>query len=154
MIAGISFLPRSRRLMRGLSLTALVMWLLASASPVVGASNSARYRWEGNQWLSLDVAVGDVRADMIKFEWPSTIMGIKTGHKASVKIVNGSAHQTSIGLAIALYDEDSRLIGVGSVGTTIGTIDPGDSAEFNVTFNHTTERLNRVSQFHILLESR
>jgi hypothetical protein len=126
--------------------------LLLLAAPATGAVNSARYRFEGNRWLSLDLAVGDVRTDVIRFDWPSTVLGVKTGYKATVKVVNESARQVSTGIAVAVYDSASKLVGVGSTGTKIGTIDPGDSAEFTVDFNNVTERLEQASEFQIALQ--
>ena len=126
----------------------------ALALPASAAINSARYRFEGNRWLALDLSVGDVHAEVIKFQWPATVMSIKTGYKAVVKVVNGSARQASAGIAVAVYDEESKLVGVGTTGTTLGTIDPGDSAEFTIEFDHVTERLEKAAQFHIALQTK
>jgi hypothetical protein len=125
-----------------------------AAVPAPGATNSARYRFEANKWLSLDLAVDEVRTEVIKFEWPATLLGVKTGYKATIKVVNGSSHQAGIGLAVALYDQDSKMVGAGTTGTTLGTIDPGSSAEFTIDFNHVTQRLEKTSQFQIALEIR
>lgn len=141
---------RPRSLARRAALCLLAA--MAAGSVLLAAQNSARYRFEGNKWLSLDLAVDDVRAEVIKFDWPATVMRIKTGYKATVKVVNGSSHQAGVGLAVALYDQDTKLVGTGTAGTTIGTIDPGDSAQFTIEFNHLTERLEQASQFHIALE--
>ena len=128
--------------------------LLALAVPLGAASNSARYRFEGNKWLSLDLAVREVRAEVIRFEWPATLMRVKTGYKATIKIVNGSSHQVGAGVGVAVYDDDGSLLGAGTSGTTLGTIDPGDSANFTVSFEHVTERLEQAEQFQIVLEIR
>jgi len=138
---------------------ALLAWLMvgllmALALPVSAATDSARFRFEGNKWLKLDLEVAGVRADVIRFDWPSTMMGVKTGYKSSIKLVNGSTRQVRIGLAVVLYDEDGRPIGAGTTGTKIGTIDPGDSAQFTVDFNHVTERLEESSQFSLVVEAR
>ena len=55
---------------------------------------------------------------------------------------------------MALYDQDSKLVGVGTTGSTIGTIDPGDSADFTIDFNHVTARLEQATQFQLALETR
>jgi hypothetical protein len=122
--------------------------------PAGAATNSARYRFEGNRALSLDLAVEDIRADTIRFEWPATVLGIKSGYKAVVKITNGSTRQASIGIAVAIYDADARLVGAGTTATKVGTLSPGDTAEFTVNFDHVTARLGAASQFHIALETR
>jgi hypothetical protein len=137
---------------RVLGVAMLAIALLLTSVPAGASGNSARYRLEGNKWLALDLSVTDVRAEMIKFHWPSTLMGIKTGYKATVRVANGSVHHVGVGIAVALYDDDSRLLGAGTTGTKLGTIDPGDSAEFTIEFKHTTQRLEQASQFHILLE--
>jgi hypothetical protein len=81
------------------------------------------------------------------------VLGVKSGYKAVVKVVNGSTKQVSAGLAVALYDGDGKLLGAGTTGTKIGTIDPGDSAEFTVSFDHVIERLAQTSQFQIALQT-
>ncbi len=128
--------------------------LLATVVPVLAAGDSARYRFEGNKWLSLDLKVEDVRAEVIRFEWPATVLRMKTGYKATVRVGNGSSRQTRIGIGLILYGEDGKPIGAGTTGTRLGTIDPGDSAEFSVDFNHLTERLEQAAQFHLILEVR
>jgi len=136
----------------------LALLLLVSAAaaltPAGADTNSARYKFEGNKWLALDLAIGDVRAETIRFEWPATLMRVKTGYKATVKIANGSSRQASIGIAVAIYDRDSRLIGAGTTGTTLGTIDPGDTTQFTVDFKDVTARIEQADQFHIALETR
>lgn len=146
--------PPVARLLRPAAATLLCIALFAATMPAGAATNSARYRFEGNRALSLDLAVEDIRADTIRFEWPATILGIKSGYKAVVKITNGSTRQASIGIAVAIYDTDARLVGAGTTATKVGTLSPGDTAEFTVNFDHVTARLGAASQFHIALETR
>jgi hypothetical protein len=149
-----TLMTRARRNAPRLLPLALALALGLGAPSARAANNSARYRFEANKWLSLDLAVGDVRTDTIKFEWPATMMRVKTGYKATIKVVNGTSHQASVGLGVVLYDQDGKLVGAGTTGTTLGTIDPGASAQFSVDFSHVTERLEQASQFHIVLETR
>lgn len=147
--------PSCSRAAQCLRLALLVLVAAAAAFTPAGAdTNSARYKFEGNKWLALDLAIGDVRADTIRFEWPATLMRVKTGYKANVKVVNGSSRQMSVGIAVAIYDQDSRLIGAGTAGTTLGTIDPGESTQFTVDFKDVTTRIEQADQFHIALETR
>ena len=137
--------------------SAFLLSLLAVVGAVPSADaavNSARYRFEGNRWLSLDLAVAEVRTEVIRFEWPSTMLGIKTRYKAVIKVVNGSTHQVSAGVAVAVFDADGKLLGAGTTGTKVGTIDPGDSAEFTLDFDHVTERLEAAAQFQVALQTR
>jgi len=143
---------RAARLLAALAAFALALG--AALAPAAAGGNAGRYKFEGNKWLSLDVAVDDVRLDVIKFEWPATLMRIKTGYKATVKVANGSSRQVGVGIAVALYDQDGKLIGAGTAGTTIGTIDPGDSAQFGIDFSHVVERLEQAAEFQIALETR
>jgi len=148
-------LPGLRRpLGAALLVSSMVGLLMMLALPASAATGSARYRFEGNKWLKLDLEVAGVRADVIRFDWPSTLMGVKTGYKSSVKLVNESTRQVRIGLAVILYDEDGRPTGAGTTGTKLGTIDPGDSAQFTVDFDHVTERLEESKQFSMVLENR
>ncbi|HKN46924.1 MAG TPA: FxLYD domain-containing protein [Candidatus Polarisedimenticolia bacterium] len=147
----LAFLPPARRAPRpALALATL----LAVVLPALAGVNSARYRFEGNKRLSLDLSVDDVRAEEIKFEWPATLLRFKSGYKGTVKVANGSSRQAAVGIAVALYDQDGKLVGAGTTGSTIGTIDPGDSADFTLDFTHVTSRLEQASQFQIALEVR
>ena len=138
----------------GLLIALVAGLLMMLALPAAAETGSARFRFEGNKWLKLDLEVAGVRADLIRFEWPSTMMGVKTGYKSNVKLINNSTRQVRIGLAVVLYDRDGQPIGAGTTGTKLGTIDPGDSAQFGVDFNHVTERLEQSDQFSLVLETR
>jgi hypothetical protein len=133
---------------------ALLLGLLAAAAPAAAATGSARYRFEGNKWLTVDLTVDEVRAQSIRFDWPATVMGLKTGYKATVRLTNGSTRQVGIGVAVVLYDPEARPTGAGTTGSTLGTIDPGDSAQFTVDFKDVTERLEQSEQFALVLEIR
>jgi len=143
---------RPARFLAAAGLFALLVTI--ALSTVAADTNSARYKFEGNKWLALDLAVGDVRAETIRFEWPATLMKMKAGYKATVKIANGSSLQVGVGLAVAIYDKDLKLIGAGAGGTTLGTVDPGGTAQFTVDFKDVTARLEQADQFHIALETR
>ena len=143
---------RPARLLAAAGLFTLVA--AVAFSTAAADTNSARYKFEGNKWLALDLAVGDVRAETIRFEWPATVMRMKTGYKATVKVANGSSQQIRVGIAVALIDKDLKLIGAGTAGTTLGTIDPGSSAQFTIEFEHVTSRLEQADQFYIALETR
>ncbi|HYV84423.1 MAG TPA: FxLYD domain-containing protein [Patescibacteria group bacterium] len=153
-MTNVSRAGRSGRLPRLLVAGLALLAALTIAPPVGAEVNSARYKFEGNKWLSLDLAVDEVRTDVIRFDWPSAVLGVKSGYKAVVKVVNSSTKQVSAGLAVALYDGDGKLLGAGTTGTKIGTIDPGDSAEFTVSFDHVIERLSQTTQFQIALQTR
>lgn len=146
---------RPRRPPGAAPLAALLAGMLMGLTlPASAATGSRSFRFEGNKWLKLDLEVAGVRADVIRFDWPSTMMGVKTGYKSTIKLVNGSTHQVRIGLAVILYDADGRPVGAGTTGTKLGTIDPGDSAEFDVDFNYVTEKLEQSKQFSLVVESR
>jgi len=153
-MTNVSRAGRSGRLPRLLVAGLALLAALTIAPPAGAEVNSARYKFEGNKWLSLDLAVDEVRTDVIRFDWPSAVLGVKSGYKAVVKVVNSSTKQVSAGLAVALYDGDGKLLGAGTTGTKIGTIDPGDSAEFTVSFDHVIERLSQTTQFQIALQTR
>jgi hypothetical protein len=142
----------SSRTARTIVLVALLATAVAGFSLLSADTSSARYKFEGNRWLALDLSAGDVRAETIRFEWPATLMRMKTGYKATVKVNNGSSQQVKAGIAVALIDKDLKLIGAGTSGTTLGTIDPGSSAQFSVDFKDVTARLEQADQFYIALE--
>src|SRR5207245_1416673 len=112
------FLPPARRAPRpALALATL----LAVVLPALAGVNSARYRFEGNKRLSLDLSVDDVRAEENKFEWPATLLRFKSGYKGTVKVANGSSRQAAVGIGVAVYGQAGKRVGAETTGSTMVT---------------------------------
>jgi hypothetical protein len=58
------------------------------------------------------------------------------------------------GFALAVLDKDGRLLGVASGGTKVGTISPGDTETFDLTFSQVKERLMSGDRFLLAIELR
>src|SRR3989442_5056791 len=96
---------------RNLRLAGAVLVLAAFVPAALADTNSGRYKFEGNKWLSLDLAVGDVRVETIRFEWPATLLRVKTGYKATVKVANRSYRRVAVGLGHATHVQRNDLVG-------------------------------------------
>src|SRR2546427_10717383 len=84
----------SSRPARFLRLAGVVAVLTAAVFSIASAdTNSARYKFEGNKWLALDLAVGGGRAETSRLEWPAPPMRMQAGCKAAVKSAHGSPTQ-------------------------------------------------------------
>jgi len=72
---------------------------------------------EKNRPVSLELAAGQVRAEQVLFEFPSSVLRVETAGKAGFTIVNGSAAKVRVGLAVALFDPEGNLVGPGRAAT-------------------------------------
>src|SRR5262249_44888753 len=109
---------------------------------------------EKNKAVGLDLASGEVRAESVTFEFPSSVLRLETANRARVTVVNASKSNVRVGLAIALFDAEGNLVGAGVGGNKGGRVDAGETEEFSVYFYYVNERLPDATTFQVTLEAR
>jgi hypothetical protein len=141
--------------MRLLRAAGAFLILSALLAPPSGAATvSKKFVLEKNRPVSLDLAAGQVRAEQVLFEFPSSVLRVETAGKARITVVNGSAAKVRVGLAVALFDPEGNLVGAGAGGNKGGQVAPGEKAEFSVFFYYVTEQILSATAFQITLEAR
>jgi hypothetical protein len=134
----------------------LTIVLLTVATPAALISKS--YIFKNDVTLELGVATGDgLRIDSVRFFAPTGGGGmLRAGDsmRAEVKISNSSEQQLKVGVAIALFDDAERLLGVASGGTRLVPIKSGRQKSYTLVFDHVNAEAPRAATFQISLESK
>jgi len=108
--------------------------------------------------LELGVTTGDgLRIDSVHFRAASSgggMMRIGDRMSAEIAVSNTSEQPLKVGLAIALFDGNERLLGVASGGTRIAPIKSGRQKRYTLVFGHVNSEAARAKTFQISMESK
>lgn len=132
--------------------------LLASAS-AQSALLSKRYEFKHGVILKMSVTAPDgLRLDTVRFKMPATRGDrlTRTGGllNALVAVSNTADKSLKAGVAIALYDDEGRLLAVASGGSRFSAIKPGRQKTFTLMFEGVNAEAHKAATFHISLESK
>ena len=132
---------------------ALALGLLAA--PASAAEFLAKtYEFKPNVRLEvgLDLGLG-LRLESIEFEIPEDPgKAFQFDPRAKVVITNLGQEARRIGIAIALEDEEGRLVGAGSGGTKLFPLRAERQMAYGVSFGDVQARIGAASVFRISLE--
>jgi hypothetical protein len=99
-----------------------------------------------------------LRIDNVRFDAPSKVSGklVRLGgvFEAEVAVSNGGNESARAGIAIALFDDEGRLVGAASGGSKVVSIKPGRQKSFTLVFDGVTAEAERATRFHITLETK
>lgn len=128
----------------------------APSSSLSFASGSYKFTWDAT--IPLDLEVDGLKVKEVYFNVRrsrySWLKEAEFGTRAHVTVTNTSARPRVPGFAVAVLDADGKLIGVASGGTKVGTVDPGETEEFDLNFTQVKERLQKGATFLLSLELR
>jgi hypothetical protein len=132
---------------------------LALAAPAHGELLSKRYQFKDGVVLEMSVPTRNgLRLDTVTFVMPETVDGrltVASGLlRAQVVVSNLASEPRKIGLAIALFDDQDRLLAVASGGSRLASIKPDRSRSFSLTFDGVFAEANRATTFQISLEAK
>lgn len=137
----------------------IVLFALALGLPAHGELLSKRYQFKAGVVLEMS-ALNDsgLRLDTVMFEMPATVEGrltVASGLlRAQVVVSNVAAEACKVGLAIALYDDQDRLLAVASGGSKLAWIKPDRSRSYNLVFEGVFAEALRATTFQISLEEK
>jgi hypothetical protein len=138
------------------TILALAVALLAPSSSAELVSKS--YMYKSGITLELGIGTDDgLRIDSVRFFAPANGGGmLRTGDsmRAEVAISNASEQQIKVGVAIALFDKEERLLGVASGGTKLVPVKSGRQKSYTLIFDHVNTEAPRAATFQISLESK
>jgi hypothetical protein len=141
---------------RQVSLMVALATLLAMTGPAVDAAlTSKQYEYKSGVKLTTDVELGEgLKLDYVMFRPPSSVgKGFwKSGLlKVDVAISNYSTDARKFGVAIALFDDNERLLGVASHGTTF-PLKPERQAVYTLEFTNVNGEVFDATKFTISVE--
>jgi hypothetical protein len=137
--------------------TAVVL-MLALAVPTA-ALVSKRYRFQADTLLDLGVeAPAGLRLDSVRFKVPATtddrITRAAGPFTARVRVSNTADRALRAGVAIALFDDEGRMLGVASGGSAMSRIKPGRQRSFTLVFDGVNAEAHKATAFQISLEAK
>lgn len=119
-------------------------------------SQTQAFAWD--RLIPMDLEVDGLKVKSIFFNEREPknrfLKGRKFGHRAQVEVRNASTKPRIPGFAVAVMDEEGRLLGVASGGTKFGTVKPGETETFDLNFFQVKQRLRRGAKFTLSLELR
>ena len=74
--------------------------------------------------------------------------------RAEVAISNNGSKPMQVGIAMALFDEEGRLVGVASGGSKLLAIKPDRQSLYTLVVKDVNSRAHRASTFQITIERR
>ena len=136
-----------------------VLCVLVLAAPASGELLSKRYQFKDGVVLEMSVPTkSGLRLDTVLFQMPETVEGrltVASGLlRARVVVSNLGAESRKVGLAIALYDDEDRLLAVASGGSKLASIKPDRARTYNLTFEGVFAKATRATTFQISLEEK
>jgi hypothetical protein len=132
--------------------------LFAVATPAA-ALVSKRYRFQEGALLELGAtAPGGLRLDSVRFKVPATtddrITRAAGPFTARVRVSNTADRALRAALAIALFDEEGRLLAVASGGSATAKIKAGRQKSFTLVFDGVNAEAHKATAFQISLEAK
>ncbi|HXV76497.1 MAG TPA: hypothetical protein VD788_09275 [Candidatus Polarisedimenticolaceae bacterium] len=138
------------------------VWTLTLAIACVAAGTasaamlSKTYEFNPDAILEIGASTGDgLRLDTVRFQMPTTT-GVRTASEASVEIAisNTSEESKRVGIGVALFDSEGRLVGVASGGTRLVGLKPDKQKSYKLIFADLNVEAPRAATFQISVESR
>jgi hypothetical protein len=120
---------------------------------------SKAYNFKDDVTLEVGESTADgLRLDSVRFRLPRTIDGehTRTGGvvKAEVALSNTTAVGLKAGIAIALFDEGNRLVGVASGGSRLVSVKANRQKLYTLVFDNVNAEAHRAATFQISVESK
>jgi hypothetical protein len=143
--------------MRDKILIAIAFVVLFIQIPVVNAGLvSKSYEFKPGTTLEIGASTDDgLRVDLVRFVMPSST-AVRTASEAGVEVAisNTSEKSQRVGVAVALFDAQGRMVGVASGGTKFMPIKPGRQKSYKLVFDSVYVESPRATTFQISVESK
>ena len=134
----------------------IALALLLSGGTVEGALISKTYEFNAGAILEIGVPTGDgLRLESVRFQMPTTT-GVRTSSEATIEVIvsNGSDRGKRVGIGVALFDAQGRLVGVASGGTRLVGLKAGRNKSYKLVFADLNVEAPRATTFQISLETK
>lgn len=112
------------------------------------------YKWD--VMLPLKTEVDGLRLNTIFFNrrevtsWP--LKGAEFGTRAQIEVTNTAKKVKVPNFAVAVFDDEGRLLGVATGGSKITGVSPGETETFDLNFSRILQRLPKGTNFVLSVE--
>lgn len=119
-------------------------------------SGTFPFYWNQLQTLSINVDGLKITSLAIGKREPryKLIQGPDYGSRATISVTNTSERSRTPGFAIAVFDKEGRLLGVANGGAKVGTVKPGTTESFAMSFFQVKDRLPKGDHYVLSVELR
>lgn len=80
------------------------------------------------------------------------LKGAEFGTRAQIEVTNTGKRSRMLNFAVAVLDEEGRLLGVATGGSKITGVAPGETETFDLNFSRVLQRLPKGTHFVLSLE--
>jgi len=120
---------------------------------------SKTYEFKKDTTLSIGESNADgLRVDTIRFSLPATVGGshMRTGGlpRVEISLSNTGEDSRKLGIAVALFDADGRMVGVASGGSGISALKAGRQKTYKLVFDDLNRDAFRARTFQVSVESK
>ena len=130
--------------------------ILLAAAPLPAPLLMEKFPFEAGTWIHLALEMEEIRIEDVKFHKPRKMKGLLTRHdkpnRATVVARNVGSRPVDIGIAIAVFREDGKMVAAGNSGATIGVLQPGERHEFGIAFHSVFRQIDEADYFLISIE--
>lgn len=135
-----------------------ISFLLVSLTAAAGIS-SERFAFKNSVTLRIStVAVDGLRLDTVRFKLPAAAgeTASRTAGPGTVylTISNTATGARRMGVAVALFDEQDRLVGVASGGSRLTNLKSGRQKQYRLVFEDVNGEIARATTFQVTVESK
>jgi len=145
---------------RGIVLAVVAASLLAFAGAGAQAAILAKtFQFKPEVVLQVGESLeGGIRLDSVQFFLPSSsgVPGMRTGGlvRAEVSISNLGKEKQMFGIAIAVFDDQGRLLGAANGGPRVFPLRPERQGTFQIVFDGVNGEAYKATQFKIAIETK
>ncbi|HET9299176.1 MAG TPA: hypothetical protein VFO11_04475 [Candidatus Polarisedimenticolaceae bacterium] len=140
----------------------VVLWALTLSLLAIPAAQadtfSKKYRFVLDKTLEMGETLGDgMRLDSVQFVMPATdgkILRIGGVPEAVVAISNMSQESVKVGIAVAVFDEEGRLLGVASGGSAMRGIRALRQVGYSLKFDWVNGEMTKAATFQVSVETK
>jgi hypothetical protein len=120
------------------------------------STGTVRIAFAAREWLDVDLDVHGVSVDRIKLHQPGKVKSLFTKHEEAnrgrLAVTNGTDRNVHPAVAIAVFDEEGRLLASANTGKKHFAIKPGVTKELEIHFGGVFRHLERASWLYVTLE--
>ncbi len=139
-----------------------VGWMILTtlfALPASADLISKTYMFKKDTILSIGESnVDGLRIDSIRFSLPATVGGshMRTGGlpRVEISLSNTGSEARKLGIAVALFDGDGRMVGVASGGSGFSPLKADRQKTYKLVFDDLNRDAFRARRFQISLETK
>lgn len=122
--------------------------------PLSFFSQKFPYQWD--VLLPLNAEVDGLKLNTIFFNRREIrgglLKGAEFGTRAQIEVTNTAKKMRVPNFAVAVFDDEGRLLGVATGGSKIGGVKPGETETFDLNFSRILQRLPKGTHFVLSLE--